>query len=210
MFKKTLIALAFVSAAASAQSAVLLDEGFNNINTLTGSGWVMNNTTTGGTTNWYQGDTGIFTAQDGADEAYIAANFNNAPAGGTISNWLMTSTFSTEFAGVISFWVKGAMDAGYEDHFAFGLSDGSSKPEMFSLGGLETAAADWTKYTLNFAAQGAGAMARFGIQYSGDADSSNYIGIDSLNISTVPEPSSWLMLGTGLLGLLALRRRQQH
>jgi hypothetical protein len=210
MFKKTLIALAFISATASAQSAVLLNEGFTNINTLTGSGWVMNNVTPGGTTNWFQGETDIFTAQAGASNSYIAANYNNAPSGGAINNWLMTPIFSTEFSGVVSFWLKGAMDAGFEDHFAFGLSSGASNPAAFALGAIKTAMSDWTKYTLNFVGQGAGNIARFGIQYSGEADSSNYIGIDSLNIATVPEPSTWLILGTGLLGLFGLRRRQQQ
>lgn len=32
--------------------------------------------------------------------------------------------------------------------------------------------------------------------------------IDNLNVSAVPEPSSWLMLGAGLLGLAAVRRRR--
>jgi hypothetical protein len=209
MFKKTLVTLAFLGSAVSAHSSVLLNEGFNNIGTLTGSGWVMNNTTVGGTTNWFQGNTDVFTAQNGADESYIAANFNNAPVGGTISNWLITSAFSTEFSGVISFWAKGVIDPGFEDHFSFGLSDGSSDTAAFTLAALETATAGWTKYSYNFAGQGAGTIGRFAIRYSGDADTSNYIGIDSLNITAVPEPSSYLIMGIGLLSLLALRRRQQ-
>ncbi|PHV07386.1 PEP-CTERM sorting domain-containing protein [Janthinobacterium sp. BJB412] len=32
--------------------------------------------------------------------------------------------------------------------------------------------------------------------------------LDNLNVSAVPEPSSWLMLGAGLLGLAAVRRRR--
>ena len=43
-----------------------------------------------GSTSWYQGDVSIFTSQAGPADSYIAANFNNAAAGGTIADWLIS------------------------------------------------------------------------------------------------------------------------
>lgn len=78
-------------AAGPAQGASLLLEKFDDITTLTGTGWVQtNNSAPAGVTGWFQGNDGIFPSQAGAPDAYIAANFENAGAGGDISNWLIS------------------------------------------------------------------------------------------------------------------------
>jgi hypothetical protein len=48
---------------------------------------------------------------------------------------------------------------------------------------------------------------RFAFRYLGDA-TANYIGIDTVTVNAVPEPSAWLMLGLGL-GLTTLLLRRQ-
>lgn len=209
MFKRALMATAIASAAASSQAGTLLSENFGNVSALVGNGWVLNNQSTpGGTTNWYQGDAGIFAAQAGAAESYVAANYNNAPVGGTISNWLITPTFSTELAGTVSFWAKGDIFNGFSDHLAYGLnSAGGSNTGDFTLGSAVTVSGDWTLYSLAYGANGVGSTARFAIVYTGAADLSNYVGVDTLTVTSVPEPSSMLMLGAGLLGLAAFSRR---
>ncbi|MBX9869207.1 MAG: PEP-CTERM sorting domain-containing protein [Burkholderiaceae bacterium] len=214
MYKKALAALALIGAAASAQASILLlNENFDDVNAL--PGWVLTNQSTpGGLTGWFQGNDGVFTAQSGADNAYIAANFNNAGRDvngvSTLNNWLITPTFSTELAGQISFWARHDVDVSFDDFFTFGLSSGSASPASFSVGSLVQANTDWTLYTLNFAANGAGSVGRFAINYLGDADTSNYIGFDTLTITSVPEPSSWMLMAIGALGLLSLRRRQKN
>ena len=58
--------------------ACVLVEGFNDITTLPGAGWVQtNHSSTAGTTGWFQGNSAVFPAQSGAATSYIAANFNN-------------------------------------------------------------------------------------------------------------------------------------
>ena len=211
MMKKTLSALALVGAAASAQAGVVLHEDFNNVPGLTSAGWVLNNASTppGAVAGWFQGDQSQFAAQSGSAESYAAANYNNAAAGGTLDNWLITPVFSTAENFTVTFWVKGAADDLYSDHFRFGLSAGGSALTDFVLGNVITAmTGDWTQYTIGMSGLGAGATARLGIQYTGLADSSNYIGLDNLTV-TVPEPSTTLILGAGLLGLIAARRRKQ-
>ena len=68
-----------------------LTEGFDNVAALPGFGWVLqNNSQPLGTTNWFQGDPAAFVSNDGAPNAYIAADFQNGADHATISNWLMT------------------------------------------------------------------------------------------------------------------------
>ena len=54
----------------------------------------------------------------------------------------------------------------------------------------------------NVPALGAGAIRRLAIVYSGAADTSNCIGIDSLSVTAVPEPQTWLLTAAGLAACL--------
>jgi hypothetical protein len=211
MFKKTLLALAFIGTAVSAQSAVLLSENFNNVEKLGSSGWIFNNASGPSKYNWFQGLDNQLVAQSGDANSFAAANYSSTEAGGTISNWLITPQFSTSTNVLISFWTKAAFLDGFSDSLAFGVSNGSSSLADFVLNSSFTVPVDgWTQYSMTIGPKGDGSMARFAIQYNGLADMANYVGVDTLAINSVPEPTSWLMLGTGLLALASLRRRQQR
>jgi hypothetical protein len=208
--KKTLIALALLGAVASAQANEVIVEGFNNVAGLSAAGWVLTNASTpGGSTNWFQGDASIFSAQAGVAESYIAANYNTALAGGTISNYLITPTFDLSNSGSASFWARAEGVTGFTDSLAFGLSTtGSTNPASFTLNSAFTVPTDgWHQYSMDWAAMEVGAVGRFVIQYTGAADGSNFVGVDSLVVS-VPEPTTPLMLGAGLIGMLLARRRK--
>jgi len=78
-------------AEAKAPLTTSFSEGFDDITTLVGNGWVLqNNSSPLGSTNWFQGTNvgigGPFDALDGASNAYIGANYNNTGSTGTISN----------------------------------------------------------------------------------------------------------------------------
>jgi hypothetical protein len=215
MTKEILAALALSGVFASAQAGVLLQQGFDDINAM--PGWVMTNASTSGglTPGWYQGDEQQLVSHSGALNSYIAANYNNAPAGGEINSWLITPVFSTETAVVVSLWLQGAFQQGYFDQVAFGFSKGSSAIADFTVGAITIAPiGGWVLYTLNLDAQGAGSTGRFAIQYTNQADLANYIGVDDLSIATraaeVPEPATMLVMATGLIGLAAARRRRRH
>lgn len=206
-YRPLLAAALLVSAGAHA--ATLLSEGFDDVGTLAGAGWLQTNLDPDPALNigWFQGQSNIFGSHSGAAGSYIASNFSAAAADTTLDNWLITPVFSTALSGSVTFWLRGAADDGYTDTVRFGFSDGSGTPADFMLGNAVTAVGDWTQYTATFASAGAGSTARFAIDYTGSDNIADYIGIDDVGITAVPEPSQWLMLGVGLLGLAALRRR---
>lgn len=215
MIKKALFALAISGVMASAHAGVLIDEGFDNVGDLAGKGWVLNNAGTPGglTGTFYQGDQSQFESHSGAPESYAAANFNSAAEGGTISNWLITPEFSTALGVSVSFWMRAGEALDYFDQVSFGFSNGSTELSAFNLLPTVTVAAgEWVKYVFNLdATAGTG---RFAIGHVGAADTSNYVGIDSLTISDlaageVPEPASILILAAGAMGMAAARRRKR-
>ena len=211
MMKKALVALAFSGVAMAAQAGdVMLQEGFDNVFDLSAQGWVVNNASdpAGVTPGWTQGDPNLFEALAGAPESFAGANYSSAAAGGELNSWLITPEFATTWGNTVSFWLRGAADAAYSDQIAFGWSTGSRELTDFAMGPAFTVTqGEWTQYTFNIdAREGKG---RFALQYTGAADASNYVGVDSLVVSDIPEPSTMMILAGGVMGLMMSRRRKR-
>ncbi len=217
--RRAVIAAGLVVAAFAANAQlVVVNEGFENVVGLPASGWVFNNASTPvGTTGWFQGDQTIFTAFAGTPPSYIAANFENAAAGGTIANYLFSPVFTTQGAGTVSFWARSAENPNFNDHIRVGRTAGGSTPgDFIQIGTDITLTSTWTQYTFTIGAQGVGATGRAAIEYIGgvlpgqsSADAANYIGVDNFNVNVVPEPETWALLGLGLAALGVVKRRRR-
>jgi hypothetical protein len=205
-------------------------EGFDDISTLVGNGWVMtNNSSPVGTTGWFQGNPAVFDAYSGATNSYIAANFNNAGFGGNISNWLMTPVFDLGVPNAIFFWTRTEAGSIFPDSLEVRLSTNGSSS---NVGSTSTSVGDfttlllsinptlaiggypegWTKYEIDLSSFGSGISGRVGFRYLVTDTSVNgdYIGIDSFVQIPTPEPVTLITLGTGILGIAARRLRKNR
>ena len=61
---------------------------------------------------WFQGNSAVFAAFDGAPEAYIAANYYNGGALATISDWLLTPEVVLQDGSTLTFYTRTVQASG--------------------------------------------------------------------------------------------------
>lgn len=181
----------------------ILEEGFDDIENL--PGWTMTNqSTTIGTTNWFQGNITVFNSHSGEPTSYIGANFNNTTGGtGTISNWLITPTLNLKDGDTLTFWTRTSAASIWDDRLEVRSSVGamtvpSGGPtdvgsfttvnliinDDYSLSYPEV----WTEYEVVVSGVGSTPVAmnfafRYNVILAGPSGTySNYIGIDTVSV----------------------------
>ena len=221
------LALAAAAVCSSQAAAATLSEGFD---TVTPAGWtVVNNSSPVGLTNWFQGNDTVFSAQAGTSTSYAGANFNNTSGTGTISDWLITPTLTFNNGDTLSFYTRTvdspAFADGLEVRFSAvgGVNVGSSAASLGDFTtllvavnpGLSTSGYPnaWTEYTATISGLGGPTSGAIGFRYfvtngGPTGANSDYIGIDSVTITAVPEPETYAMMGLGLAMLGGLARRR--
>lgn len=225
-----LAALLATSAAVQAAPTPLFTEGFDG--GLPATWTYVNNSTAGGSTNWFQPD-GVtsfapFPAQAGTTNSYAASNFNAAGFGGDISNWMITPSMTIDNGYTFSFYTR--TDAtGIPDHLELRLSTAGT-----SVGSTTTSIGDftnllldlnptldptgypdaWTQYTVTLVGLSGPTTGYFGFRYvvPDTSINGNYIAVDTVSLTgtaaAVPEPESMLLLAIGLSAMgFGLRRR---
>jgi len=224
------IILLIGACASLTHAATILSESFDDITTLASAGWVQTNKSNAlGSTGWFQGNTGVFEAEGGPTNSYIAANFNNADSGGDISNWLLTPTLTFNNLDVLSFFTRTAAAVEFPDRLEVRLSSSgasanvgdtdssvgdftslllSINPTLTVSGYPET----WTNYLVTLSGLDGPTSGRLAFRYFvTDTDNNgNYIGIDTVSVSSdtapaIPEPSTVILSLIGLGSLMAIR-----
>lgn len=205
-FTALLAAAAFaLSTAARADTpASSLTEHFDNINQL--PGWSLLNSSMPPGVGWFQGNDGIFSAQSGAANAYIAANFLGANNGsGTLDMWLLTPELHLTGPTSFSFWARSALAPGFSDNLEVRIGSGTDPATYAVLQTLGAVPGDWTLYqpTLDMTGD-----LRIAFHYTGAAAQSNYLGLDTVSVMPVPEPATWVLLCVGLAAILGYRHKR--
>jgi hypothetical protein len=123
----------------------VISEAFDNIAALPAADWFMiNHSTTIGTTNWFQGNTTVFAPQ--ASAGYIGANFNNTTATNTISNWLLAPQKPLTNGMKLRFWTRTVAGSPYPDRLQVRMSLAGASS---NVGTLSTDVGDFTNLLLD-------------------------------------------------------------
>ncbi|HTD05790.1 choice-of-anchor J family PEP-CTERM protein [Undibacterium sp.] len=220
-FKHLLAGLTVLTLAASVQATTIINENFDSFASLAAKGWAVKNQSDipNPLASWGQGNSGAaFTAQAGADDSYAGINFATTN-GSVVDNWLFTPVFQLAVGETVTFYTRSA--GTFADHLEVRLSGNGSSTNtsdftalLFDLNPALNAdgyPTDWFKvqFTIpTFSGLGTGRLGfRYFVTDSGpQGNNGNYIGIDTLNV--VPEPTTVMTLGIGMLALLAMRRRR--
>jgi PEP-CTERM motif-containing protein len=227
--------LTLLSWSLQSSAGLLLSEGFDDITTLAGAGWsLQNNSDPLGDTGWFQGSDFVFPAYEGCATCYIGANFNNTgiSSPNTISNWLITPELSLSTGDWFTFFTRTVTSNAFPERLEVRLSTNGSSTDV---GGTAASVGDftsllleinpnlntggypdaWAEYNISLPDLGAGEMGRLAFRYfvtdggPGGANS-NYIGIDSVQLEShnVPVPATLALFGLGLAGLGWSRRKK--
>jgi hypothetical protein len=214
---KMLVGLLAVAAGCSAVAAPLLSEGFEDVAALPGEGWVfLNQSTPPGSTGWFQGEPAFFPAAAGPADSYIAANFNNAAFGGSVSNWLLTPQVLLANGESFRFSLR-LLGEGLLDRVEVYLGGNGASTDVgrdFTLLGVYESDSDtgWQQQSLLVDGLAAPASGRLAFRYVVDDTSLNgdYIGIDSVSLTAIPEPATVALVCLGAIALHAVRRPRRR
>lgn len=221
-YKHLLAGLTALTLAASVQAGTILSENFDKFSSLAGKGWVVKNNSSLPNPNvdswWSQGNPGAaFDAQSGASDSYVGVGYASA-FGNVIDDWLFTPVLKLAGGETVSFYTRSNGDL--PDHLEVSWSANGASTNasdfttlLFSLNpnydanGYPT---DWFKVEFTMPTFSVPGTGRLGFRYYiADASANgDYIGIDTLNV--VPEPTTVMTLGIGMLALLAMRRRRNN
>jgi hypothetical protein len=192
---------------AAGARAQVLTEGFDNITTLPGAGWfIQNNSQPIGVISWFQGNDTVFPAHQGAPTAYIGVNFNSGGGLATISNWLLTPEIPLANGATMTFWTR-SVNGDFPDRLQVRMSTAGNGTDVgttaTSVGTFTTLLLDinpnytptgypvvWTEFPITLTGIPTPTTGRLAFRYfvenaGPSGANSNYIGVDTFTFTPV-------------------------
>ena len=124
-----------------------LTQGFDDITTLPGAGWVQtNHSTVVGTTNWFQEIAPCSRLSRARLLPYIGANFNNTTGTNTISNWLLTPPVTLQNGATMTFYTRTVDAPAFPDRLQVRMSTNGASS---NVGTTATDVGDFTTLLLD-------------------------------------------------------------
>ncbi len=175
------------------------------------------NTTHGG---WFNGNAAVFAANTGTK--YAASNFASGTGLATNDTWLITPTRTLQNGDQISFFSRTVTSVAFPDrlHLRMSLNGASTNVADFStilltinptltLTGYPSV---WTMFSATVSGLGGPTSGRFAFNYNvtnGGPNGTNadYIGVDDVRYSAVPEPATMTALALGAVAFIRRRRK---
>lgn len=169
-----------------------------------------------GTTGWFN-NPGVFATHSGAGQ--LNANFNNTTGANTIDNYMMSPVRTFSAGDTISFWTRTVDAPFFPDRLILKLSTAGASVNAADFSttlltvnnGLTTGGYPnvYTQFSVTLASGGTGRFAfNYNVPSGGPAGAnSDFIGIDDVQYTAVPEPASMAVLGLGVAALLRRRRK---
>ena len=140
---------------------------------------------------WFQGNTGIFDAQAGAADSYVASNYLSAGFGGNVDNWLVTPLIFGRLTGtVVTFSTRtaGGLPGDNLELLYNNVGSNNSRTSSRSASSRVRLIRPTGKpSTSRMAARTRNVRFAFRYTVTDTSVNGDYIGIDSLSVS-VPEP----------------------
>ena len=142
-----------------------------------------------GTTNWFQGNSTVFTAYNGPSTGYVGANYNATSGVGVIDLWLVLpyQAGGYQAGDSIYFWHRSPDASTYPDSIRVMFSSADSTPAgtWTEIGRFKTSTAGWAqaKYRIATTSASGRVAIRYAVANAGPSGAnSDYIGIDALTI----------------------------
>ena len=189
---------------------VVLNEGFTTVVPLP-TGWASQNLSSPvGTTGWFQGNSGVFPAQNGPITSYIGANFNNVSGANIISNWLFLPAMTLTNGDILRFYTRTVDAPAFPDRLQVRMSTNGTSTNAgttsTSVGDFTTLLLDinptyttsgypntWTLFTVTITGVASPTTGRLAFRYfvedgGPNGNNSDYIGIDNVTYTIFPPP----------------------
>lgn len=212
LYKLTIYASFFILAGFTTLAQPIV-ENFNHPTALFNSGtWIRQNLSSSASRNWGTGNPTQFIANSPLDTTYVVANFESTSSFlGTISNWLITPTFTLTNGDVVSFFTRTTVNpASFPDRLQLRMSTAGTSTNIgttnTSVGDFSVVAVDvnpnltttdypatWTQYSYTVTGLSAPTLGRFAFRYfitgagllgaNGD-----YIGVDDFSYTPACVP----------------------